>query len=82
MRALGTPDRGDHAARWISDANPTWNAMLRDTIAPTMLQAGIRQNVVPSEARGVLNIRLLPGNQLDPLVAQVAAAGERSAGAL
>ncbi len=71
MRALGTPDRGDHAARWISDANPTWNAMLRDTIAPTMLQAGIRQNVVPSEARGVLNIRLLPGNQLDPLVAKL-----------
>jgi acetylornithine deacetylase/succinyl-diaminopimelate desuccinylase-like protein len=71
MRALGTPDRGDHAARWVSDANPQWNAMLRDTIAPTMLQAGIRQNVVPSEARGVLNIRLLPGNQLDPLVAKL-----------
>jgi acetylornithine deacetylase/succinyl-diaminopimelate desuccinylase-like protein len=71
MRALGSPDRGDHAARWISDASPSWNAMLRDTIAPTMLQAGIRQNVVPSEARGVLNIRLLPGNQLDPLIAKL-----------
>jgi acetylornithine deacetylase/succinyl-diaminopimelate desuccinylase-like protein len=71
MRALGTPDRGDHAARWVSDASPSWNAMLRDTVAPTMLQAGIRQNVVPSEARGVLNIRLLPGNQLDPLVAKL-----------
>jgi acetylornithine deacetylase/succinyl-diaminopimelate desuccinylase-like protein len=71
MRALGSPDRGDHAARWVSDANPTWNAMLRDTISPTMLQAGIRQNVIPSEARGVLNIRLLPGNQLDPLIAKL-----------
>ena len=71
MRALGSADRGDHAARWISDANPTWNAMLRDTISPTMLQAGIRQNVIPSEARGVLNIRLLPGNQLDPLLAKL-----------
>jgi acetylornithine deacetylase/succinyl-diaminopimelate desuccinylase-like protein len=71
MRALGTPDRGDHAARWVSDANPTWNAMLRDTISPTMLQAGIRQNVIPSEARGVLNVRLLPGNQLDPLIAKL-----------
>ena len=39
------------------------NAMLRDTVTPTMLQAGIRQNVVPSEARGVVNVRLLPGNQ-------------------
>ena len=36
-----------------------------------MLQAGIRQNVVPSEARGVLNIRLLPGNQLDPLIGKL-----------
>jgi acetylornithine deacetylase/succinyl-diaminopimelate desuccinylase-like protein len=71
MRALGTPDRGDHAARVISAANPSWNSMLRDTIAPTMLQAGIRQNVVPSEARGVLNIRLLPGNMVEPLIAKL-----------
>ncbi len=48
-----------------------WNALLRDTVTPTMLQAGIRQNVVPSEARGVVNIRMLPGNQLDPLVAKL-----------
>jgi acetylornithine deacetylase/succinyl-diaminopimelate desuccinylase-like protein len=45
--------------------------MLRDTISPTMLQAGIRQNVIPSEARGVLNIRLLPGDQLSPLLAKL-----------
>ena len=71
MRALESSDRGDHAARWISDANPVWNAMLRDTIAPTMLTAGIRQNVVPSEARGVLNIRLLPGNNVEPLLGKL-----------
>jgi carboxypeptidase PM20D1 len=71
LQALGTPDRGDHAARLISDENPNWNAMLRDTATPTMLQAGIRQNVVPSEARGVVNVRLLPGNQLDPLVTKL-----------
>jgi acetylornithine deacetylase/succinyl-diaminopimelate desuccinylase-like protein len=71
IRALDSPDRGGHAARWISDANPTWGAMLRDTVAPTMLQAGIRQNVIPSEARGVVNVRLLPGNQLDPLIAKL-----------
>jgi acetylornithine deacetylase/succinyl-diaminopimelate desuccinylase-like protein len=71
MRALDTSDRGDHAARWISDANPVWNAMLRDTIVPTMMQAGIRQNVIPPEARGVLNIRLLPGNLVTPLLAKL-----------
>jgi acetylornithine deacetylase/succinyl-diaminopimelate desuccinylase-like protein len=71
IRALDTPDRGEHAARWVSAANPIWNSMLRDTIAPTMLQAGIRANVVPSEARGVLNVRLLPGNMIDPLIAKL-----------
>jgi len=71
MRALESPDRGEHAARWLSDANPVWNSMLRDTISPTMLQAGIRQNVIPSEARGVLNIRLLPGDQLSPLLGKL-----------
>src|ERR1700733_10031836 len=71
MRALESSDRADHAARWISDANPVWNSMLRDTISPTMLNAGIRQNVIPAEARAVLNIRLLPGNMVTPLLAKL-----------
>lgn len=70
MRVIDTPDRGDHAIRWLSEHNPVWNSMLHDTIAPTMLQAGIRVNVIPSEARGTLNIRLLPGNLADPLLAK------------
>jgi acetylornithine deacetylase/succinyl-diaminopimelate desuccinylase-like protein len=71
MRALESADRGDHAARWVSDANPVWNSMLRDTISPTMLQAGIRKNVIPPDARAVLNIRLLPGNTVSPLLAKL-----------
>jgi tetratricopeptide (TPR) repeat protein len=61
IRSLDTPDRGEHASRVISDANPMWNAMLRDTISPTMLTAGVRANVIPSEAKATLNVRLLPG---------------------
>jgi acetylornithine deacetylase/succinyl-diaminopimelate desuccinylase-like protein len=71
IRALESPDRGEHAAHWVSSANPTWNAMMRDTISPTMLQAGIRANVIPSEARGVLNIRLLPEDVITPLLAKL-----------
>ena len=48
-----------------------WNAMLRDTIALTELRAGIRSNVVPSEARANLNIRLLPGNSINAIIAQM-----------
>jgi acetylornithine deacetylase/succinyl-diaminopimelate desuccinylase-like protein len=70
MRSLDTSDRGEHAAKVISSDSPLWNAMLRDTVSPTVLQAGFRANVIPSEARGVVNIRLLPGNQLAPLLAK------------
>jgi acetylornithine deacetylase/succinyl-diaminopimelate desuccinylase-like protein len=68
MRSLDTPDRGEHAQRVISEANPLWNSMMRDTIAPTMLSAGVRNNVIPAEARGNLNIRLLPGNTINALL--------------
>jgi acetylornithine deacetylase/succinyl-diaminopimelate desuccinylase-like protein len=71
MRALESSDRADHAARWISSANPAWNAMLRDTICPTMLQAGTSPNIVPTEARGTLNIGLLPGDPVDLLLAKL-----------
>ena len=71
MKALDAPDRKDHAARVLSEADPVWSSMLRDSIAPTMLQAGIRANVVPPEARATLNIRLLPGNLIDPLLANL-----------
>src|SRR5215470_5588611 len=68
IRSLDTPDRGEHAARVISEANPLWSAMIRDTISPTMLAAGVRANVIPSEARATLNVRLLPGNPISALL--------------
>jgi acetylornithine deacetylase/succinyl-diaminopimelate desuccinylase-like protein len=68
MRSLDTSDRGEHAQRVISDANPQWNSMLRDTISPTMLSAGVRPNVIPAEARATLNVRLLPGDTIDGLL--------------
>ncbi len=74
MRALETPDRMEHAARVLSDGNPMWNSMLRNSIAPTMLSAGIRTNVVPSEARATLNIRLLPGESIDAVIADLSKA--------
>ncbi len=71
IRSLETSDRGEHAVRVLSDGNPMWNAMMRDTISPTMLSAGVRANVIPSEARAVLNVRLLPGNTITALLAEL-----------
>jgi acetylornithine deacetylase/succinyl-diaminopimelate desuccinylase-like protein len=71
IRSIETPDRGEHATRVLADANPMWNAMMRDTISPTMLNAGMRGNVIPSEASATLNIRLLPGNTITALLAEL-----------
>jgi acetylornithine deacetylase/succinyl-diaminopimelate desuccinylase-like protein len=68
MRSLESSDRAEHAQRVIADTNPEWGAMMRDTIAPTMLSAGVRANVIPGEARAMLNIRLLPGDTIDVLL--------------
>ena len=50
--------------KWLAirrlSAVPAIDAMLRDTVAVTMLQAGDTANVAPSEARAVLDVRLLP----------------------
>ena len=71
IRSLEASDRGEHAQRVISDANPQWNAMLRDTIAPSMLTAGVRPNVIPGEARAILNVRLLPGDTIDVVLGEL-----------
>jgi acetylornithine deacetylase/succinyl-diaminopimelate desuccinylase-like protein len=68
MRSLEASDRGEHAQRVLAEANPEWGSMMRDTIAPTMLSAGVRANVIPGEARATLNVRLLPGDTIDVLV--------------
>jgi acetylornithine deacetylase/succinyl-diaminopimelate desuccinylase-like protein len=40
-------------------------ATLRDTANVTMLSAGVRTNVVPSEARATVDVRILPGREAD-----------------
>jgi len=71
LRVVDTSDRGEHTQRVLSDMNPMWNSMMRDTIAPTILQAGVRANVIPSEAKALVNVRLLPGDTIDVLLSEL-----------
>lgn len=50
---------------------PVTNAMLRNTIAPTIFQAGYKSNVLPEKASAVLNCRLLPGVDVEELLAHL-----------
>ena len=64
LRALLDPDRiSDALTRLPVDESTMrmFDAMLRSTAAPTMLEAGIKRNVIPSEAIVKLSGRPLPG---------------------
>ncbi len=54
------PALAREADRAIS-ADPLLHALLRNTIAPVFLSAGIRGNVIPGSAEATINLRLLPG---------------------
>jgi carboxypeptidase PM20D1 len=44
------------------EAGASTNAMLRTTTALTIVNAGIKENVLPGRAEGTVNFRLLPGD--------------------
>jgi acetylornithine deacetylase/succinyl-diaminopimelate desuccinylase-like protein len=71
MRAIDEPERIELAMHHLGDANPAWGAMLHNTIVPTMLQAGVRTNVIPSAASANLNIRLMPGDSIYDVIGQL-----------
>jgi carboxypeptidase PM20D1 len=48
----------------ILESSPDSNATLRTTTAATIFRAGTKDNVMPSQARAVVNFRLLPGDTI------------------
>lgn len=53
---------------------PVFNAVLRAGVSPVLVSGGIRTNVIPTEATATLNIRTLPGQSVDDVVARLVAA--------
>ncbi|MEQ8304270.1 MAG: M20 family peptidase [Cyclobacteriaceae bacterium] len=47
------------------------NAMVRTTIAPTIIHAGIKDNVIPTLAKATINFRLLPGDTKESVTNRV-----------
>ena len=50
---------------------PQGNALLRTTTAPTVLRAGVKENVLPSTASALVNFRILPGDSAGGVVEHV-----------
>jgi carboxypeptidase PM20D1 len=72
------PMRAAIANRWLAGGlverellkNPRTAAALRTTTAPTIIQAGTKDNVLPQSARAVVNHRILPGDTIASVVAR------------
>jgi len=62
LRALLSPSLYATVERLLAaDQRKFFRAALHNTVCPTMLASGIKENVIPGEAEAVLDCRILPG---------------------
>ncbi len=47
------------------------NATVRTTTAPTIIQGGVKENVIPYQASATVNFRILPGTTIDEVKSHV-----------
>jgi acetylornithine deacetylase/succinyl-diaminopimelate desuccinylase-like protein len=59
---LLSPDPKIRAAAddWVFENEPSHSSMLRTSVSPNIFAGGYRSNVIPSEAKATLDVRMLP----------------------
>jgi acetylornithine deacetylase/succinyl-diaminopimelate desuccinylase-like protein len=65
---LGTDTAAQIRADREISKDPLLHAIMRNTIAPVMLTAGFRGNVIPGSADATVNVRLIPGTDPNQIV--------------
>jgi acetylornithine deacetylase/succinyl-diaminopimelate desuccinylase-like protein len=65
------PAKAPEIQRYFREKEPMHWSMLRTSISPTILKAGFRTNVIPSEAEATLDVRVAPGEDIPAFVAQM-----------
>jgi carboxypeptidase PM20D1 len=55
----------------IYEQSAAGNAMIRTTLAPTIIHAGIKGNVIPTVAVATINLRLLPGDDSESVIGKI-----------
>ena len=63
------------AAAAVLAERPAFDAVLRAGSSLTILQGGIRANVIPSSGEATFNVRVVPGEDIREIVKQMQAAG-------
>ncbi len=76
---MGWTRRAAFANLWLTEPlvtgllarDPTTNAAIRTTTAPTVIDGGVKDNVIPSRARAVVNFRIVPSQRVDAVLEHV-----------
>jgi acetylornithine deacetylase/succinyl-diaminopimelate desuccinylase-like protein len=61
------------ADEWLLENEPRHDSMLRTSVSPNIFQGGYRSNVIPSEAKATLDVRMVPDEDPAAFLAQVKA---------
>ena len=67
------PEYQQEVSDWFRIHDPFLYSNLRTTVVPTIIDAGFRRNVIPSKAEAMLDIRMLPDEDVDAFYEQMAA---------
>jgi len=57
--------------RYLAQNEPMHYSMLRTSVVPTILNAGFRMNVIPSQAEATIDIRMAPGEDTNAFFTQM-----------
>jgi len=69
---VANPEETQAIQEYFKENFPYHYSVLRTSVVPTIMEAGFRKNVIPSEATAVLDIRMLPDEDVDAFYAQLA----------
>ncbi len=71
-RNVENPERSAAIQAHFLETFPYHYSISRTSIAPTVIDAGFRRNVIPSEASAILDIRMLPDEDVEAFYARLA----------
>ena len=63
--------RTEAVQRYLAENEPMHYSMLRTSVVPTILSAGFRMNVIPSQAEATIDIRMAPGEDQNAFFIQM-----------
>ena len=69
---LSTDPKVSRAADdWLFEHEPRHSSMLRTSVSPNIIQGGYRSNVIPSEAKATLDVRMVPDEDKPAFLEQI-----------